>query len=104
MIHDPTRVESIRSRALANVQLLSALEIKFETGALPPQLQIARNQLKDVERFFLARIGRESMTAAEEARWLDGAEHMLQAWVGEVQRVSEQFKGFGPGQIEIIGG
>ena len=103
MIHDTKRVESIRARTTAQLQLVSTLEAKIKKGTLP-QLQLMRNQLGDIESFFLAQLKKESRTPREESMWLDSAEHMLQIWTAELKKVDEQFKNFGPGQIEIIGG
>jgi hypothetical protein len=103
MIHDTDRVESIRARTTVQLQLVSKLEAKIKKGTLP-QLQLARNQLGDIESFFLAQLGREERTPREEAMWLAGAEHMLQIWTAELEKVDIQFKKFGPGQVEIVGG
>ena len=85
------------------LQLVSKLEAKIKKGTLP-QLQLARNQLGDIESFFLAQLGREERTPREEAMWLAGAEHMLQIWTAELEKVDIQFNKFGPGQVEIVGG
>ncbi len=103
MIHDTTRVESIRARTTAQLQLVSILEAKIKKGTLP-QLQLARNQLGDIESFFLAHLDREERTPREEARWLTAAEHMLEIWTAELKKVDTQFEKFGPGQAEIVGG
>jgi len=103
MIHDTKRVDSIRARTKAQLELVATLEAKIKKGTLP-QLQLARNQLGDIEGFFLGQLGKEDRTLREEALWLDGAEHMLQMWTGELKKVDEQFRKFGPAQIEIIGG
>lgn len=103
MIHDTTHVESIRARTTAQLQLVSTLEAKIKKGALP-QLQLARNQLGDIESFFLAQLGLEERTPREEAMWLAGAEHTLHFWTAELKKVDTQLKKFGPGQAEIVDG
>jgi hypothetical protein len=102
MIHDINRVESIRARATVQLQLVSTLEAKIKKGTMP-QLQLARNQLGDIESFFLAQLVRGERTPREEAIWLAGAEHMLQTWTAELNKVDIQFQKFGPGQVEIVG-
>ncbi len=95
MIHDTKRVESLRARTTAQLELVSTLQEKIAKGELP-QLRLAHNQLGDIESFFLARLDTEERTPLEEARWLAGAEHLLQIWTAEVQKVDAQFKQFGP--------
>ena len=103
MIHDTNRVESIRARTAEQLEKVSALQAKISKGTLP-QLELARNQLGDIESFFLAHLDRQERTPREEASWLDAAEHMLQLWIAELEKVDTQFKKFGAAQIEIIGG
>jgi hypothetical protein len=103
MIHDTGRVERIRARTAEQLQLVSTLEAKIKKGTLP-QLELARNQLGDVESFFLAQLDREERTPREEALWLAGAEHMLEMWIAELKKVDTRFKRFGPGEAEIFGG
>lgn len=103
MIHDTKRVESIRARTTDQLQLASTLKTTISKGTLP-QLELARNQLGDIESFFLAQLDRQERTPREEAMWLDAAEHLLQIWTAELKKVDIQFKNFGPGQVKIIGG
>jgi hypothetical protein len=60
------------------------MEAEIKKGTLP-QLQLARNQLGDIESFFLAQRGKEDRTLREEALWLDSPEHLLQMWTGELK-------------------
>jgi hypothetical protein len=71
MVHDTKRVESLRTRAKAQLELVSTLQAKIAEGELP-QLTLARNLLEDMESFFLARLDTEERTPLEEARWLAG--------------------------------
>ena len=65
-------------------------------------MRLAKNQLGDIESFFLAQLIKESRTPREEAIWLDNAEYMLRIWTDELKKIDEQFKTFGPGQVEIL--
>src|SRR5258708_40183841 len=103
MIHDTARVESIRSRAAAQVELIKSLEAKIVEGKLD-LLEVARHQTGDIESFFLKDLERQDRTPPEESRWLDGAEHMLGIWVPYLKQTEEQFHRYGSLGIEIVGG
>jgi hypothetical protein len=104
MIHNPSRVEAIRMRAAFQLQLIDELELKIKEGDLP-LLQVARNQLGDIERFFIAQLEKDSTrTLNEEGRWLDGAEYLLQAWTPELQKIKAAFDNYGSVPIQIIDG
>ena len=92
-IHDPKRIGSIQTRVAVQLELLSTLEGKNKQD-LFPQLQMARNQLQDIELFFIASLKRESMTLREEALWLDSAEYVLQVWTAELKRIKDGSKYF----------
>ena len=102
MIHDPKRVESIRARTAAQLQLVSTLEAKIKTGRLQ-QLELAHNSLDEIENCYLAQLEMESRTPDEEDRWLHTAEDVLQAWTDQLKKLDEQFTNFGPRDIEIVG-
>jgi len=80
MIHDKARVEGLRARVAAQVELIKSLEVKIVKGKLDA-LKVARNQTEDIETLYLQDLEREHRTPAEEARWLSCAEHNLEAWV-----------------------
>ena len=103
MIHDAKRVESIRTRAAELLQLVAALKSQITKGKLE-LLDVAENQLEDIETFFLASLEKEDRTPSEEAYWLTGAEHMLAVWPAQLQRLNEQFKLYGSKNIQVIGG
>ena len=102
MIHDPKRVETIRARTAAQLQLVSTLEAKIKTGRLP-QLELARNSLDDIEHCYLAQLEMESRTPDEEDTWLHTAEQVLESWTDQLKKLDEQFTNFGPRDIEIVG-
>ena len=80
MIHDQARVDAIRARAAAQIELIKSLEARIVKGKLS-SLEVARRQTGDIESFFLRDLERHDRTPAEEARWLSYAEHILHTWV-----------------------
>jgi hypothetical protein len=103
VIHDKARVEAIRARAVAQLELIKSLEAMIVKGK-HAMLEVARNQTDDIETLFLSDLDRQERTAAEEARWLSYAEHMLQTWSPYLKQTEEQFRKFGGSGIEVIGG
>jgi hypothetical protein len=103
MIHDTQRVSSLRSRADAQISLASQLQAKIKKGKLPI-LTVARNQLGDIEEFFIADLDKTERTPQDERRWLDNAERVLQIWTSELQWIEDRFKQSGGGSIQNIGG
>lgn len=102
MIHDTARVEAIRARVAAQLELVTSLEAKIVKGKLDA-LQVARNQTADIETVLLRDLERQDRTPAEEARWLSFAEHMLQTWAPYLKQTEEQFIKYGD-RIEIVAG
>ena len=103
MIHDKARVDAIRARAMAQIELIKSLESMIVRGK-HEMLEVARNQTEDIETLFLMDLDRQERTAAEEARWLSYAEHMLKAWGPSLERTEAQFRKFGGKGIEVVGG
>jgi hypothetical protein len=102
MVHNQARVDAIRARALAQIELIKSLDAMIVKGK-HETLEIARNQTDDIETFFLRDLDKDR-TAAEEARWLSYAEHMLQIWGPSLKQIEAQFKKFGGRNIQIVGG
>jgi hypothetical protein len=102
MIHDQARVDSIRARAAAQIELIKSLEAKIVKGK-HPMLEVARKQTGDIEAFFLVGLDRNERTPNEEARWLSFAEHMLQTWVPYLKETESQFNKYGGDGIEVVG-
>jgi len=103
MIHDKARVDAIRARAMAQIELIKSLEAMIVKGK-HEMLEVARNQTEDIETLFLMDLDRQERTAAEEARWLSYAEHMLQTWGPSLKQTEDQFRKFGGRGIEVVGG
>jgi len=103
MIHDKARVEAIRARVAAQLELITILEAKIVKGRLDA-LTVARNQIADIETFFIQDLERRDRTAPEEARWLSCAEHMLQTWEPYLTQAQAQFSKYRHIGIEIVGG
>jgi len=102
MIHDQARVDAIRARVAAQIELIRSLEAKIVKGTFPA-LEVARKQTGDIASFFLEDVERQGRTAAEEARWLSYAEHMLQVWAPYLKDVEAQFGKYSSVRIEIVG-
>src|SRR5260370_42377669 len=94
MIHDQARVDAIRARAAAQIELIKSLEAKIVRGKLST-FEVARRQTGDIESFFLKDLERNERTPDEEARWLSYAEHMLQTWGPYLKETEAQFAKFG---------
>jgi hypothetical protein len=101
MIHDQARVEAIRACAAAQIELIKLLEAKIIKGKLPA-LDVARRQTGDIESCLLKDLERQDRTPAEEARWLDYAERMLQTWAPYLQDTEAQFNKYSGVGIEIV--
>lgn len=102
MIHDKARVDAIRARVAAQLELINSLKAKIVKGKLDA-LNVARMQTDDIETFFLRDLERNDRTPAEEARWLSYAEHMLKTWGPYLKQTEERFSKTGDIGIEIIG-
>ena len=103
MIHDKARIEAIRARVSAQIELIKSLEAKIVKGKLDA-LEVARFQTEDIETLFLQDLERHDRTPAEEARWLASAERMLQTWGPYPKQTEEQCRKYGDIGIEIVGG
>lgn len=103
MIHDKTRVDSLRARVAAQLDLIRSLEAKIVKGKLDA-LEVARYQTEDIETFFLRDLERQDRTPAEEARWLSYAERQFQTRGPYLREVQERFNKYGSVGIEIVGG
>jgi hypothetical protein len=103
MIHNTARVEAVRARVAAQLDLINSLEAKIVKGKLHA-LEVARHQTADIETFFLRDLERQDRTPAEEARWLSYAEYMLQTWGPYLKQTQEQFGRYGTIGIEVVGG
>ena len=103
MIHDQSRVDSIRSRAKAQLELITSLEARIVKGKLD-ELQVARNQTGDIESLFLHTLHHEDRSSASEAQWLNGAELILTSWGPRLKALQEKFDKYGGSGVEIIGG
>jgi hypothetical protein len=103
MIHDNARINSIRSRAAAQLELITSLKASIVKGKLE-ELSIARSQTGDIETFFLRHLNEEDRTPADEAQWLNGAEFILNSWEPRLRALKEQFEKRGGAGIEIVGG
>jgi hypothetical protein len=102
MIHDQARVDAIRTRMSEQLTLIDSLKSKIVKGNLDA-LDVAHNQIEDIETFFLADLNRNDRTPAEESFWLSGAERMLQVWAPYLKQTEAQFHKFG-NAIQIVGG
>jgi len=102
MVHDKARVDAIHAHMNTQLELIDSLKSKIVKGNLDA-LDVAWNQTKDIESFFLADLDRTGRTPAQEAAWLSNAERMLQTWVPYLQQTEEQFKKFGGVGIQIVG-
>jgi hypothetical protein len=102
MIHDQARVDAIRTRAQAQIELIKLLEAKIVRGKLR-MLEVARKQTSHIEAFFLKDLERNQRTPAEEAKLLSFAEHMLQTWAPYLKETEAKFSKFGGHGIEIVG-
>jgi hypothetical protein len=103
MVRDPARVDAIRSKVAAQLELISSLEGQIAKGSLE-QLTVARNQTNDIESLFLKDLDKKDRSPDEEARWLYAAERMLATWGPYLKQTEEQFRRFGGKNIQIIGG
>ena len=101
MIHDKVRVDAIRVRMKAQIELIRSLQAKIVKGKLD-MLDLALQQTEDVETLYLRELDRHDRSAPEEARWLSFAEHYLQTWVPYLKQTEEQFTKFGGHGIEVV--
>jgi hypothetical protein len=102
MMHDKARVEAIRARVNAHLELIKLLQSKIAKGNLPA-LEVARNQIKDVETLYLNDLDKKDRTAVEEAEWLSYAEAYLHASEPQLRQIEGQIKSFGDTPIQVVG-
>ena len=102
MVHDKARVDAIRARVAAQIELINSLQAKIVKGKLD-WLDVARNQTQDVETLFLRDLERQDRSPGEEARWLSFAEYMLQTWELQLKQTQDQFSKYGNMGIEVVG-
>ena len=78
LAHAPKRVQAIRDSAATYIEAVADLEVQVRDPGIRERLQQVRNEVGDVETFFIASLSRESRTAAQESAWLGNAEMALQ--------------------------
>ena len=103
MVYYQARIHAIRARVAAQIELIKSLEAKIVKGRVS-SLELARNQICDVDAELLKHFEHGDRTPAEEAWWLSFAERMLQSWVPYLKETEGQFEKFGGSGIEIVGG
>ena len=91
MIHDPQRVELMRSGIAKGLRRISAIEAKLigKTTGLREQLAHARNHFNDVELNYLSFLDKQERTPQQEARWLNSADMHLAVAITETDLIEK---------------
>ena len=102
MIHDTQRVDAILANVTAGLQALSDIEGQVKDPGFLDQLKLPRNWFGDVESLYLRQLETGERTPAEEARWLDFAEHHLALTNELLKNKKGLFEKYGP-NIQVVG-
>jgi hypothetical protein len=95
-MHAPERVEAIRTNAAAQMKVVSELEAKIQDAYFQQRLQLIRNRIGDVDRFFLQSLAQEPRTPEQESAWLADAEQVLYIASLHLEIIQDSVAKYGP--------